>query len=156
MKTESTGGKYHLSENKKHHVLIVLIHHLGGTPEQLKYHVAFLNQSGFDVYTYPAFLCGTGDRWRDLFSLIKKNKIGILEIWAKELEQQLNSLPGSKVIFSFSLPSASALLVSAKRKDIKAFISDGGPFLDLPMVSWRLFFLSLSNYRIFFKNISDN
>ncbi|MDE0119885.1 MAG: DUF829 domain-containing protein [Bdellovibrionales bacterium] len=126
------------SHKKKHDTKIIFIHHLGGEPVHLKHHVEFLNQNGFDVYTYPAFLHGKED-WDAFFPLIKKSKKGILEIWTEELEQQLNQLNGKKIIFSFSFPSVSALLAISKRTDIKALICDGGPFLDLWSSCWRFF-----------------
>ena len=140
----STKGTYHSSGNKKHDVLIVLVHHLGGVPEQFKCHVEFLNQNGFDVYTYPLFLSGK-EHWKDFFPMMKKNKMGIVETWAEELKQQLNQLSGDKIIFSFSYPSLSALLIAFERKDIKALICDGGPFSHLISASWRFFYLSSSS-----------
>ena len=143
-------GKHHLSDNKKYNVLIILIHHLGGVPEQFKYHIEFLNQSGFDVYTYSFFLSGK-EKWKEFFPMIKKNKTGIVETWAEELKQQLNRLRGDKIIFSFSYPSLSALLVASERKDIKALICDGGPFSHLFSASWRFFTYHLRADNIFLK-----
>ena len=131
-------GKYHRSNNTKYNTLVVLVHHLGGTPEQLKYHVRFLNQNGFDVYTYPAFLHGKS-HWKEFSPIIKKEKSQVLEIWTEELKMHLNHLPGTKIIFSFSFPSAAALMAILERTDIKALICDGGPFLNLPLATWRLF-----------------
>lgn len=146
----NTKGQYHKSGNRKYNVLIVLIHHLGGVPEQFKYHVEFLNQNGFDVYTCPFFLSGK-EHWKAFFPMMKKNKIGIVETWAKELEQQLNDLSGNKIIFSFSYPSLSALLIASERKDIKALICDGGPFSHLISASWRFFTYHLKTNNIFLK-----
>ena len=131
-------GKYHLSDNKKYTPVIVLVHHFGGVPEQLKYHVEFLNQNGFDAYTYPAFLHGK-NHWKQFFPMIKKTRSGVVKIWTEELEQHLNQLTGDKVIFSFSFPSVAALLAIPKRNDIKALICDGGPFSNLSLASWRFF-----------------
>lgn len=130
-------GAYYSSESKSCDTLIVLVHHLGGVPEQLKHHVKFLNENGFDVYTYPAFLHGK-DHWRDFLPAVKKSKKEVLEIWREELENHLNTLPGFKIIFSFSFPSKAAFLAIPKRSDIKALICDGGPFVNFPLISWRL------------------
>ena len=143
-------GKFIRSDNKKYDTTVVFVHHLGGTPEQLNPHVAFLNQGGFDVYTYPAFLNGK-ERWEDFSPLIKKSRMGILEKWVEELEQQLDQLNGSKIIFSFSFPSVAALMVISKRKDVKALICDGGPFFDLWSASWRFFTYHQDIGNIFFK-----
>ncbi len=131
-------GTYHASGHKRQDTLIVLAHHLGGVPGQLTHHVEFLNQNGFDAYTYPAFLHGK-NHWKDFLPALKERKEGILEIWAKELEAHLNQLPaGPKALFSFSFSCVSALSVISKRNDIKALICDGGPFLDFPQAGLRL------------------
>lgn len=137
---------YHPSYKKKHTSSIILIHHLGGVPEQLKHHIEFLNQSGFDVYSYPAFLSGKSD-WKDFLPVIKNSKEGVVKIWTKELEEVLDQCQGNKILFSFSLPSLAALLAASKRKDIKAVICDSGPLSYLFLATWRLFthYYSISN-----------
>ena len=135
---------------EKYDTTLVFIHHLGGEPIQLKHHLEFLNQNGFETYTYPAFLHGK-EHWKAFFPLIKYHRKGIVEIWTEELEQQLNQLNGEKIIFSFSFPSVSALLAISKRTDIKALICDGGPFFDLGSASWRFFTYHQKIKNIFFK-----
>ena len=131
-------GTYHTSAEKKYDPLIVFIHCFGGVPEQLKYHIDFLNEAGFDAYTYPAFLNGQ-NHWRDFVKQTNELKNNVIEIWTQELEHHLNQLGTrrSKVIFSFSLPSAAAFMVSVQRKDIVAIICDGGPFVQILPISWR-------------------
>ncbi len=138
------------SNNKKYDTIIVFIHHLGGDPVKLKHHVEFLNQNGFDVCTYPAFLHGK-EHLEACFHLIKQHKKGVLEIWTEELEKQLNQLNGKKIIFSFSFPSVSALLAISKRTDIKSLICDGGPFFDLWPACWRFFTYHQKTRNVFFK-----
>jgi hypothetical protein len=50
-------------------------------------------------------------------------------VWADQIEGLLNEIPGDKILFSFSNPSASAIEAIAKRNaaDIKGLICDGGP-----------------------------
>lgn len=129
---------YHPAFHKKHTSSIILIHHLGGVPEQLKHHIEFLNQNRFDVYSYPAFLSGKSD-WKDFLPIIKNSKEGVVKIWTKELEEVLDQCQGDKILFSFSLPSLAALLAASKRKDVKAVICDSGPFSYLFLATWRLF-----------------
>ncbi len=143
-------GKYHASDNKKHNTLIVLVHHLGGVPEQLKHHIAFLNQNGFDVYSYSAFLSGKS-HWNDFLPTMKNAKEGVVKIWSKELEEVLDQFKEDKVIFSFSFPSLAALLTASKRKDIKALVCDGGPFSHLLLAVWRFFTYHHPIHNIFFK-----
>ena len=129
-------GALHPARGKKHPFLIVLIHHLGGEPKQFKNHIEFLNAHGFEVYTYPAFLSGKA-KWEEFSPLIKKNNV--IDLWSKELNERLNRLPGKKVIFTFSFPAVSALLLLSKRKDITALICDGGPFEGLFTTCLRFF-----------------
>ncbi len=131
-------GTYHTSAEKKYDTLIVFVHCFGGVPEQLKYHIDFLNAAGFDAYTYPAFLNGQ-DYWTDFLKKIKPLNNSVIKIWTQELTTHLDELGTQrpKVIFSFSLPSAAAFLASRQRKDIPAIICDGGPFTQILPISWR-------------------
>ena len=141
---------YYPAQNKKSHLLLVLLHCMGGHVLQLKRHIAFLNSLGFSIYTYPAFAHSTtillpqsGDcpLPESLISTLRAGKNNIFEIWAEELNQHLDHLPVAdpKVIFSFSLPSVSAFLSLSRRPDIKALICDGGPFLNVHRCVYRLF-----------------
>ena len=131
-------GTYHTSANRKYNLLIVFVHCFGGMPEQLKYHINFLNEAGFDTYTYPAFLNGQ-DYWRSFLKKIKNLNSSVIKIWTQELKYHLDQLGTQrpKVIFSFSLPSAAAFLASIQRKDVPAIICDGGPFTQILPISWR-------------------
>lgn len=146
----TVNGKYHASSKKRYNTLIVLVHHLGGVPEQLKNHIFFLNQNGFDVYSYSAFLSGKS-HWKDFLPIIKKIKEGVVKIWSKELEEVLNQFKEDKIIFSFSFPSLAALLTTSKRKDVKALICDGGPFSYLLLSVWRFFTYYHPIHNIFLK-----
>ncbi len=145
-----TTGTYYKSDNKKHDTLIVFVSYMGGTSDRLKYHIEFLNQNGFDVYTYPAFLHGK-DHWKDFFPAIKTHKAGVLETWTEELRQHLNHLPGEKAIFGFSFPSSAVFPIIHERADIKALICDGGPFLNFPLAAWRFFTYHQRTNNIFLK-----
>ena len=141
---------YHPSNNRKHTSSIILIHHLGGVPEQLNHHIEFLNRNGFDVYNYSAFLNGKS-QWKDFLPLLKKTKAGVVKIWTEELEEVLDQCQGDKVLFSFSFPSLAALLAASRRKDIKAVICDSGPFSYLFLATWRFFTYYQSISNIFLK-----
>lgn len=64
-----------------------------------------------------------------------------VELWANELRLSLDQLAGDKIIYSFSFPSNAvpALLSRGSHSDVKAWICDGGPFLDMFMCQWNLF-----------------
>ena len=131
-------GSHHISNNKIYDPLIVFLHCFGGVPEQLKHHISFLNEAGYDAYTYPALFNGQ-NHWREFVKQANELKTDAIEIWTQELKHHLDQLGTGrpKVIFSFSLPSAAAFLMSVQRKDIHAIICDGGPFVQILPISWR-------------------
>lgn len=129
-------GTYHSAPHSQYSLVIVLIHSLGSYPKQLQNHVQFLNQHGFDVYTYSAFL-HKKNHWKQFLPAIKKHKKSAIDIWSQELEQHLNQLSGVKILFGFSFLSMVALLVISKRKDIKALLCDSGPFGSMFLASWK-------------------
>lgn len=65
---------------------------------------------------------------------------GMKKQWADRIEKTLNDVPGKKIIYSFSNPSAGAIEAIARRNahDILGLICDGGPTGDL--------FQSILNY----------
>ena len=145
---EFTAGTYYKADPKKYKTVIVFLHWLGAVPEQLKYHIKFVNKAGFDVYFYPAWLSGVV-HWKELLKHLNRFKTSALNIWNQELKFHLDQLESSqsKIIFSFSLPSAAAFMQASLRRDITAVICDGGPFSQILRVSWR--------YLSYYQNIKN-
>jgi hypothetical protein len=129
-------GEYRSAPDKKHAPTIVFVHQYGGRKESVRAHQDFVSELGFDSVTFNLSL-------RDLKSLTQRLpithelKIGIVPVWTEEIHQILSALPGPKILYSFSFPSAAALAVVRERctTDVVAWVCDGGPFLQ----AWRVF-----------------
>jgi hypothetical protein len=122
----SFGGAYHRTHNKKFQETILLVPFFGGSPKQLHKHVEFCNDLGFDCVTYK--IKPLPKRVTEsLFS--SKSTFGMKHVWADQIEQLLNEIPGRKIVFSFSHPSASAIEAIARRHaaDINGLVCDSGP-----------------------------
>lgn len=119
-------GHWHRSSHRKFRETVLLVPFFGGEQKNLKRHVDFLNDSGFDCVTFDL-----RDNWTEVAGnfLSSKLQFGLKHVWADQIEALLNEIPGDKIIFSFSNPSASAIEAIAKRHaaDIKGLICDGGP-----------------------------
>jgi pimeloyl-ACP methyl ester carboxylesterase len=118
---------------------VVFVHHFGGTKKSLARHVSAVNKLGFDAVVFNLIFGDT--KPKDCLPITADLKFGTRHVWAEQIEAILNSVPGRKIVFSFSMPSASALAAIAHRsaKDVAAWVCDGGPFLDLPRCVWNLY-----------------
>lgn len=132
-------GELLLSPNKKFKETIVFVHHFGGNKRTTKRHQNLVLELGFDCVTFNLFENSQGkeidgfERVKRLILHLFKGKKTYVANWTKELNDILNSIEGSKIIFSLSSPSTSAVgvLGKLKRKDIKAWVCDGGPFVQI-------------------------
>ncbi len=131
-------GRWHHCNDRKFQEVIVFVHHYGGKQRSLARHVGLIKQLGYN--------CVTFDLSQDFFSkptvpVSRMIKFGQRHVWADEIENILNIVPGNKIVFSFSSPSASAIEAIARRRavDIKGLICDGGPFLGRWTAYWRYF-----------------
>jgi hypothetical protein len=117
---------------------IVLVPFFGGKRVHLKKHIEFLEQLG-----YPTYFVELNFEMLPFvlkpFSAIN-NGFGMKRLWADHIEKCLNQIPGKKIIFSFSNPSAGAIEAISRRNghDIVGLICDGGPTGEL--------FKSILNY----------
>lgn len=120
------------AKTKRFAEVIVFVHHYGGHKYSFKRHIQWVNELGYDAVTFNLPLSEIYDiRLRSLpFS--NDWAFGLRHVWADKIETVLGHLPEKKIIYSFSSPSAAVLSVLAKRNaiDIKAWICDGGPFID--------------------------
>ena len=85
-----------------------------------------MNELGFDCLIFE-LLDSIKNSPKHLIS--SSLQFGLKHVWADQIESILNSIPGDKILFSFSNPSASAIEVVAKRRghDIKGLVCDSGP-----------------------------
>lgn len=121
-------GEFFLSNNKKFEELIFFVHFYEGSKKHILRHFRLVNKLGFDAFAFH--LKGTH---RDLASfklpISAKGAFGAKHIYADQIETLLNLIPGNKIIFSFSNPSAAAIEAMARRhcSDTIALICDSGP-----------------------------
>jgi hypothetical protein len=122
----SSRGQWHRSPHKKYQETVLLVPFFGAEKKNLQRHAEFLNELGFDCVVFDLH-----DDWGQLAHnfLSSKMQFGLKHIWADQIEALLNEIPGNKIIFSFSNPSASAIEAIARRHaaDINGLVCDGGP-----------------------------
>ena len=120
-------GELTPAQAKRFEETIIFVPFFGAKKSQLKRHTEFVAQLGFDSVVF------------DLRSKIEPNLFsaqsgfGFKHIWADQIEKILNEVPGRKIVFSFSNPSASAIEAISRRhaSDIAGLICDGGPAANL-------------------------
>lgn len=139
-KTFPFEGEFFLARNKKFEELIFFVHFFDGSKKQLLRHIRLVNELGFDAFAFQ--LQGTH---RDLTKLkipvSAKSKFGLKHAYADQIEHLLNEIPGQKIIFSFSNPSASAIEAIARRNcsDILGMICDSGPTAEFIPSAFKLY-----------------
>lgn len=134
-------GRWQPAAERKFKETIVFVHHFGGNRSSTKRHQHFVNQLGFDSVSFNMGYNSAPiwkSPWREFGRLIGQSKLGSWQTaWTQDLIDVLNAVPGDKIAYSFSSPSISVVraIVLEKRRDIKAWVCDGGPFLK---VYWSL------------------
>ena len=121
-------GEFFLSKSKRFDELIFFVHFYDGSKRQVLRHVKLVNELGFDAFAFQ--LKFTHNDILNLnLPLSPNGKFGAKHIYADQIEHLLNLIPGAKIVFSFSNPSASAIEAMARRNcaDTKALICDSGP-----------------------------
>ena len=132
-------GELFRAREKKFNETIVFVHHFGGNKRSLLRHIKLVNEFGFDAVAF-SLLFAHKMPFR-MLPISADLKFGIRYIWTEQVESILNSLPGRKIIYSFSMPSNSAVEAISRRQaeDINALVCDGGPFLELIRCTWNLY-----------------
>ncbi len=119
---------------------ILFIHHYGGNAQSTRRHQEFLNRIGYHCASITLSF-NQWKEWQLKVPISKDRSLGLWRIWADEIEDTLDNIPGNKIIFSFSSPSSSVALALGRRqqKDVKAWICDGGPFFNMWSCLWNYF-----------------
>lgn len=129
--------RFYISKNKKPGTaLIVFIHFYGGHQRVLKRHIKMVNELGYDAFAFN--IPSQHDLTLKMFS---SGGWGLKHIYAKMISYYLDQLPGEKIVYSFSNPSASAIESITDRlqkNDVKAFICDSGPSGKFMKSAWNL------------------
>ena len=103
---------------------IVFIHNYGGNRSSTHRHQDMVLDMGYNCFA---------------FQLSRGFGRGTIAAYISELREVLDTLPGDKIIYSFSFPSvAAAAVIAGGRRDVKAWICDGGPFFDTWKCYWNL------------------
>jgi hypothetical protein len=129
-------GELILPEKQKYQETIIFVHFYGGKKENLKRHVKFVNELGYKAVIFNL------SPFQPLKYLINPpissvGRFGLRHIWADEIEQLINLVPGTKIFYSFSSPTSAVIETIARRyaADIKGLIGDYRPFVHL----WECF-----------------
>jgi pimeloyl-ACP methyl ester carboxylesterase len=127
------------AQERKFDETIILIHHFGGNRASMKRYQDYLQELGFDSVAFtlgmpyrPDFIKGT---------LAEEIRPRLRSRWQKEITEILDAVPGPKIVYSFSFPSAAAAVSMAGRtlNEIRAWVCDGGPFLMPLTCFWNYF-----------------
>ncbi len=127
----SRQGQVYKAPSKKFAETVLLVPFFGAERTNLRRHIDLLNELGYDCAAFEL-----RDEWlgvpESLFKQrhkITQGHFGLKHIWTDQIMEILDEIPGPKILFSFSNPSASAIEAIARRKakDISALIADGGP-----------------------------
>jgi hypothetical protein len=126
----SSQGEYLPARLKKFSEIVVLVPFFGARKKSLRRHVEFLHELGYDCVLFEL-----NDEWREMYKNLfsAEMQFGLKHVWTDQIEQILNEVPGRKIVFSFSNPSASAIEAIARRhaNDIAGLICDSGPSANL-------------------------
>lgn len=119
-------AEFHPASKKRFQETLLFVPFYGGKKPQIRRHIELANELGFDAVDVEmdTSLLGFPNR------VISSQKgIGYKHVWADQVEQLLNEIPGKKIVFAFSNPSSGAIEAIARRRatDITALICDGGP-----------------------------
>lgn len=138
MTSSSNHGTLHPASEKKFSETVVFIHPFGVTEKFCFKHAEFVNQIGFDAFTF-SLQYGQKVHWQPTFS--SDLKLGMIPVWSEQVETVLNKISGRKILYGFSSPCAAGLNAIARRNmiDVAAMVCDGGPFLNYYRSIWNLF-----------------
>lgn len=127
------------AKNRRFDETVVFVHHFGGSRRTVLRHMRLVNEFGLDGVRFDLIFNKT--RPQKQLPITGDLRFGVRHVWADQIEAILNAIPGKKVLYSFSLPSSSALQAIARRRarDISGLICDGGPFLQLHRCIWNLY-----------------
>lgn len=127
------------AQNKLYKDTIVFVPFFFGKKENMKRHVEYVNELGFDAAIFTL----TADPKYVLKKIPYDSELGwgLKHLWTREISEVLDRTSGRKILYTFSNPTSSALEAIQIRKafDITALICDGGPFYNLVQCNWNYF-----------------
>lgn len=137
-------GEYRHSPSRRFEEVVVFIHHFGGHKNSTRRHQEMVLKAGYDCVTFNLYYNSqeripTQKRLSNLVRHFFSGKRNFIDQWMKQLNLILDQIPGNKILYSLSSPSTAVVgcIGGQQRSDIKAWICDGGPFLDLWKCFWN-------------------
>lgn len=120
------GGRLHIPEKLLYEPVIVLVPFYRAKSSQMQRHVQFLLDEGFRVAQFDLSYL---EDWKPPKIVSSHIVFGQKGVWSDQVEAVLNSIPGPKIVYAFSNPSASAIEAIARRHatDVLGLICDSGP-----------------------------
>lgn len=156
-------GRLFKSKDKKFEETILFVPFFNSEQRELARHVRLVNELGYDCLTFtlhktPAILDFSQGwwtplkKWREIqdtwkLPISSQMKFGLKHVYADQIENLLNLLPGKKIVYAFSNPGGAAIEALARRLcvDVTGAIFDSGPsgkfvasFLNLCKYEWKL------------------
>lgn len=146
-------GFRHYATHRRFEEVIVFVHHFGGSPLTMTRHLKMASELGCDSVAFQLKFNDLKLWSRPPFT--RHFRFGVREVWAEQITDILNRIPGPKILFTLSSPSSAALLSMVERqcRDIKAWICDGGPFAQLSRCLWNLFKFKMVERNLFTRTI---
>lgn len=118
-------GEFYRAPQKRHEELIFFVHFYGGSKKTLRRHIEWVNEEGYDAFAFDLI----GEANLKNLPFTSDLRFGLKHQYAEQIENLLNAIPGTKIVFAFSNPSAGAIEALGRRQchDIKSLIVDSGP-----------------------------
>lgn len=122
------------ADERRFNETIVFFHHFDGSAQLMLPYMKWVNRLGFDAISFDLAQIPE-------FSDSQFLKLNLRAHWVQIAKNYLKKIEGPKILYSFSFPSAIALqsATGSSLSDIKGWICDGGPFLDLQTCFWNYF-----------------
>jgi pimeloyl-ACP methyl ester carboxylesterase len=116
---------------------VVFVHNMWGNHRILSRHVQLFESLGYNCATFNLYRASTIAEahpfgWRGYLKFMH-------QCWVEQIEDVLDSIDDSKIIYAMSGPALAALIATSGRKDITHFICDSGPFKEIWTCTYRLF-----------------
>lgn len=125
------------AENSGQHPTVIFTHNMWGNHKVPLRHIRMFNDMGYDCVTFDLYKATT---IKDTLAFQLKSPHRFLyQDIVDQIKDVQDSIPGPKIMFSFSGPSLCALIASSERQDILANICDGGPFKEIYTCTLRMF-----------------
>lgn len=114
------GGEMFEPQERKYQETVIMVPFFGSKRSQLSRHKEYFLSLGYRVVQFNLDF-----RWKFHPKFFR----GMKSLWADQIAEILDFIPGPKIIFSFSNPSASAIEACVRRncEDLSGLICDSGP-----------------------------